>query len=183
MTTDNETEQSIEVSVDSIGQQLQDARNKKGYSVEYVAGKLHLRGQILSLIEDNDFDKLPQTVFIKGYIRAYAKCVDLEAEPLIEQYDSNYAIHKPTQEAYLWQKRKDVNHGVNLVKWFTVLSLSAVIISVGIWWKNGKVSQDTTAEMSAQLNQKQIDKQQQLTDLNKMSTIIKLPDQESGRVG
>lgn len=181
MTMDNETEQELQETQNTIGEQLKDARTVKGYSIEYIAGKLHLRSQILSLIEEDNFDRLPQPVFIKGYIRAYAKCVDLDSDSLIELYDQKYAAHKPTQEAYLWQKRKDVNHGVNLVKWFTVLSLTAVIVSVGIWWKKAKVTQGANSEMSAQLNRKQIDKQQQLTDLSKMSTIIKLPDQESGR--
>ena len=178
MTTDNETE--ITEST-TIGQQLKDARVQKGFSTEYVAGKLHLRGQILSLIEDDAFDKLPQPVFIKGYIRAYAKCVELESDPLIDLYDQYHAVHKPAQDTYLWQSSKDIHHGVNLVKWFTVLSLSAVIISVGIWWKKASHLQTSKANIGSQLSRKQIDKQQQLTDLNKMSTIIKLPEQESGR--
>lgn len=175
---DKETETPM---VTSIGQQLQEARTQKGFSIEYVAGKLHLRGQVLSLIEEDAFDKLPQPVFIKGYLRAYAKCVDVDSDPLIELYNQRHAIHKPNPEAYLWQRHKDINHGVNLVKWFTVLSLTAVIISVGVWWKKAKDTQTAGSNMSPQLSQNQIDKQQQLTDLNKMSTIIKLPNQESKR--
>ncbi len=175
MTMDKETDTSMQ---NSIGQQLLEAREKKGLSIEYIAGKLNLRGQVLTLIEEDAFNKLPQPVFVKGYLRAYAKCVDLEPDPIIKLYDEAHAIHKPTPETYLWQRHKDVNHGVNLVKWFTALSLSAVIISVGVWWKKGK---EVGSDMTTQLSQKQIDKQQQLTDLNKMSTIIKLPEQESGR--
>lgn len=181
MITDNETEQVTSEKQFTIGQQLQDARNNKGFSIEYVAGKLHLRGQVISLIEEDAFEKLPEPVFIKGYLRAYAKCVEVDPTPLIELYDKEHAVHKPAQEAYLWQKSKDVNYGVNLVKWLTVLSLSTVIVFVGIWWKKAKISTNNKADIGAQLSRKQIDKQQQLTDLNKMSTVVKLPEQESGR--
>lgn len=176
MTMDNEQ---AYLNTDSIGQQLEAARTEKGYSVEYVAGKLHLRAQVLNHIEADEYDKLPQPVFIKGYIRAYAKCVELDAEPLIDKYDQDFAVHKPVQETFLWQRSKHTNHGVALVKWFTVLSLSAVIISVGFWWKKARDAQNTSSEIGASLTQKQIDKQKQLTDLNKMSTVIKLPSQES----
>ena len=82
------------------GMQLARVREKKGYSQEYVAGKLHLRVRIIELLEVDDYDQMPEPVFIKGYLRAYAKLLSVPAEPLLETFNSMYSSERKLEKAY-----------------------------------------------------------------------------------
>ena len=65
------------------GVQLASIRQQKGYTVEYVANKLHLRVRIIELIENSEFNLLPEPVFVKGYLRAYSKLLGISPEPFL----------------------------------------------------------------------------------------------------
>src|SRR3990167_1911722 len=84
------------------GALLAEQREQRGYSVAYIANKLHLRVRIIELLEDDAYEKLPDAVFIKGYLRAYAKLLDLTVDPLIETFNSLYHIEQKVEKA-LWQ--------------------------------------------------------------------------------
>src|ERR1700722_14689819 len=84
------------------GLQLARAREKKGYSQEYVAGKLHLRVRIIELLEADDYDQLPEAVFIKGYLRAYAKLLGFQSDPLLAIFNNVYSSEQKSEKA-LWQ--------------------------------------------------------------------------------
>lgn len=67
----------------SFGAQLKSAREHKNWSVQFVAEQLKLsQSQILAL-EANDLDKLPKLVIVRGFIRAYAKLLKIDANPLV----------------------------------------------------------------------------------------------------
>jgi Uncharacterized protein conserved in bacteria len=68
------------------GQQLAQAREARGLSQTDVATRLYLRVQVIDLLETDDYDRLPQFVFVQGYLRAYAKLLGLDPEPLLSQY-------------------------------------------------------------------------------------------------
>lgn len=76
--------ESIEVLQDmSVGQRLSISRQEKAWSVQYVADQLKLsQGQILAL-ESNKFDALPKLVIVRGFVRAYAKLLKIDADSLI----------------------------------------------------------------------------------------------------
>ena len=92
------------------GAQLAALRVEHGYSTDYIAGKLHLRVRVIELIENDDYLNLPEPVFIKGYLRAYAKLMGIHPNPIIEQFNSLY-IHEKTNDKALWQSRRETNRG------------------------------------------------------------------------
>lgn len=69
------------------GQLLKRAREKLGLSVKDVAGAQHLRVFIIEAIEDGNYDQIDSELFLKGYVRAYAKQVGADADALIESLD------------------------------------------------------------------------------------------------
>jgi len=60
------------------GERLQAARISAGYTVDDIASKMHLSNAILTSLEENDFDEITAPIFVKGYLRAYAKIVNLD---------------------------------------------------------------------------------------------------------
>ena len=87
MTSFASTEESIDFTQVKPGAQLALVRAQKGYSLEYVAGKLHLRVRIIELLETDDYQNMPEPVFVKGYLRAYAKLLDVKYQPLLDNFN------------------------------------------------------------------------------------------------
>jgi cytoskeleton protein RodZ len=69
------------------GQQLKRAREQKGLSVSAVADAQHLRPAVIHAIEDGDYEQIDSELFLKGYVRTYAKQVDLDPDAVIATLD------------------------------------------------------------------------------------------------
>lgn len=70
-----------------VGLQLQKAREKAGLSTGDVAAAQHLRPSIIQAIESGDYGQIDSELFLKGYVRAYAKQVGLDADSVIADLD------------------------------------------------------------------------------------------------
>ncbi len=70
-----------------VGQQLQRAREKAGLSAGDVAAAQHLRPSVIQAIESGDYSQIDSELFLKGYVRAYAKQVGLDADAVIADLD------------------------------------------------------------------------------------------------
>jgi cytoskeleton protein RodZ len=165
-----ETDETLTADTSNPGGQLAAYRQLKGFTQEQVAGKLRLRTQIIELLEMDAYHRLPAPVFIKGYLQAYAKLLEIDPEPLLEKYNSLHLVDK--QQA-LWQSRRESNKAESLVRWFTVLFGIGVMVAVGIWWqKNKEVETLSTKEpvQSSQVTPKS--PEIRLTDLSKMQSLF-----------
>jgi hypothetical protein len=68
---------------DSFGSCLRRAREKRQLTLKEVAGATKIPRATLELIESGNLDELPADVFVRGFIRSYARMVGTdEAEPL-----------------------------------------------------------------------------------------------------
>jgi len=79
--TSDETQQAV--STETVGQQLKNAREKHGLSVSQIADAQHLRSSIIQAIENGDHGQIDSELFLKGYVRAYAKQVGLAGDVII----------------------------------------------------------------------------------------------------
>lgn len=68
------------------GSVLRAEREALGVSVREVAETLNLSIGCVEALEADDFARLPGTVFARGYLRAYARLLELDPEPLLAQY-------------------------------------------------------------------------------------------------
>ncbi|PJD93860.1 MAG: DNA-binding protein [Legionella sp.] len=162
------------------GAQLAAQRVLRDYSQEYVAGKLHLRVRIIELLEADDYGNMPQPVFIKGYLRAYAKLLGIPSDPLLATFNSIYSEERKTEKA-LWQSRRQSNKAEHAVRWITILFSLGVLIAVGMWWESNKnndpilPTQLEHAEASPNQSQQNI----RLTDLSKMRSLLSSAGQQA----
>lgn len=165
---------------DLPGSQLAFVRKQKGYSTEYVAGKLHLRVRIIELLEEDDYHNLPEPVFIKGYLRAYAKLLDLPHAELLETFNSVYTPERKTERA-LWQSRRESNRAEHAVRWLTTVFAIGVIIAVAFWWHKNKDNEQVlpTNVSSNETNINKTETEIRLTDLSKMRSLLSSNNQYS----
>ncbi|HSH29516.1 MAG TPA: RodZ domain-containing protein [Thiohalobacter sp.] len=72
--------------VTGAGSRLREARERKGISPAEVAAQLHLHEHIIVALEQGDHDRLPAPIYVRGYVRAYARLLGLDEEELLALY-------------------------------------------------------------------------------------------------
>lgn len=68
------------------GARLRQVREERGLSRRDVARELHLSTTFLTSLEEDDYDRLPEPPFVKGYLRNYARLLGLSGEELAGAY-------------------------------------------------------------------------------------------------
>lgn len=76
----------------SAGAQLKAQREALGWPVEQVAEQLKLAPRQVVALEEGDVAALPNLAVVRGFVRAYAKVVRLDAAPLVAMIE----VHPPT---------------------------------------------------------------------------------------
>ena len=71
----------------SVGEALAEARSRAGLSVDELSERTKIRGTVIRCIEQDDYDACGGDVFVRGYVRALASAVGIDARPLIREYD------------------------------------------------------------------------------------------------
>lgn len=173
----------INPEIDNPGVQLANLRQQKGYSVDYVASKLHLRVNIIESIEAGDFSSLPQPVFIKGYLRAYAKLLGASPDPYLMVYKKHFDNERKSERAALWQSKRESNKAEHIIRWITVLFAVGVLVAVGVWWQKNRDNhqvlpvQEVSGDLS--LSQETTETEINLSDITQMQTLLNTNSQMS----
>lgn len=136
-----------------FGSILAAARQTKSYTVDDVSRHLKIPHQVIEAIESNDVESLPPVTFTQGYIRAYAKFLEISEEKVLDAY--NLAI--PHETAANLRLRSPHHIGASsqspLFKAITLLlvvSGIAAVIFGGVQYYQGKVD-----DMETQLESRQ----------------------------
>ncbi len=61
-----------------IGEELKNKREEKGLSIYDVENQTKIKASFIEAIENENFDKIPGRVYVKGFIKNYAKFLDLD---------------------------------------------------------------------------------------------------------
>jgi cytoskeleton protein RodZ len=75
---------------ESLWDRLRNRREELGISIDEVARVTRISAANLKAMELGDPDRLPAPIYIKGFIRAYARQLELDEKELVQQYISRY---------------------------------------------------------------------------------------------
>ena len=70
----------------TVGQYLQKQRKEKKIPLEYVAERTRITLTYLQALEKDDFHRLPGEFFTRGFLRTYAKFIELDPAEVIAAY-------------------------------------------------------------------------------------------------
>ena len=121
---------------DSLGEYFQRAREAKGLTVEEAAARTRILPQFLKAVEENNYARLPDEVFAKGFVRSYARILGLDEAAVIRKFDESggqfYAkrAERETlrQQLEAEERRKKVNRNTVVGVVGVVLLLLFVLI-------------------------------------------------------
>tara|TARA_E500000178_G_scaffold353907_1_gene421134 strand:- start:9027 stop:9632 length:606 start_codon:yes stop_codon:yes gene_type:complete len=76
-----------ELDIGTVGQRLGAGRQAKGVSVSEAAAQTRILVKYISAMEADNFSVLSAPVYAKSFIRLYANYLELEAAPLVADYE------------------------------------------------------------------------------------------------
>jgi cytoskeleton protein RodZ len=122
----------------SFGRALAAAREARGLSQSDVAAQLRLHVRQVKALEAEDLALLPEGAFVRGYVRNYAKLVDLPPEPLLALVAARLKptdpLHSQVNSAAVSPIQRTPREPVSgLVVIGAVLAVLAVLGAFG-WW-------------------------------------------------
>ncbi len=89
--------------MDYIGEQLSTARRRLGLSTTDVADRLRIRAMFVEALEREEWATIGEFVYVRGFLKNYAKLLGLDAQALAQQLSSEYAPEvaapRPTLDA------------------------------------------------------------------------------------
>lgn len=68
----------------TVGATLREARENAGMSVEEVAERIKFAPRQIEALESGDFSQLPEMAFIRGFVRSYARLLELDFQALLD---------------------------------------------------------------------------------------------------
>ena len=119
----------------SLGAALREARERLGLSVADVANQTKLAPRQIEALEAEDFRHLPEMPFVRGFVRSYAKILQLDALPLLAALPQTNtppmplvtaSVEAPFPSAHSPQRQ-------NLVWLGAALLLAVVVVAFAVW--------------------------------------------------
>jgi cytoskeleton protein RodZ len=134
----------------ALGAQLRSARENQAYSVAEVAERLFLSSSQVNAIEQGNYDYLPAEVFVKGYLRSYAKLLQLDPALILAQYQPPVAElpehteveTEPAPRKGLLERLPDLP---GVLVWSAMAALAALLIATVIYFSASSATEDEAA--------------------------------------
>jgi len=95
-----------------LGQQLREAREKRGLTLADVEADIKIRQSVLRALEEGNGAEFPPAVFARGLIRKYAAYLELDPGWALELFEQEHgrvtpARFSPVLEEPLYRRRRD----------------------------------------------------------------------------
>lgn len=149
-----------------LGAKLRRARESQRLSQIDVARRLRLRLEVIESLERDDFSKLPAAVFVRGYLRSYAKLVHLSEDEIIQLFNRaiESANDKEKQEhAACKSIEKPRQKTFKDLRFLTYAIVAGLVLLVVLWWfgEHKKSSGLMTNKTLTQLQLEEMEQEQQ----------------------
>ncbi len=109
------------------GSKLRQAREARNLSVADVKSALRLKEGVVEALECDDYHVLPAPIFVKGYLRSYARLVGVGEGPVLAQYQAQ-GPSDPPPLAPAFPRTKEFHPRV---PWPIVLGALSILAIVG----------------------------------------------------
>ncbi len=92
----------------TLGEKLKKIREKSGISLVEVATQTKIKKEYLEKIEKSDYEKLPFDVYVRGFLRNYARYLNLDSEKVVNQFNREIGVRDNIKK-YQTRKNSDEN--------------------------------------------------------------------------
>ena len=108
-----------------------------GYDLAKIASELHLTSHVVEALEADDFREIGVRVFVRGYLRNYARIVGMPVESILRQFDEKWpddtAHHSMVRESPTLPADGGPSRGLaGAMTWLVVIGLVVLFL---MWWR------------------------------------------------
>jgi len=118
----------------TVGECLKRKRKELNISIKDIGEKLKIKISYLENLEKNNYEGLPPDVYVRGFIKSYARLVGLDPEKMAEMYNRERNIESKIKSKFKKTKRTEnkftaQNYAIITPKIVTVF-FSLLILSI-----------------------------------------------------
>ncbi|OHZ04850.1 hypothetical protein BC443_09005 [Salinicola sp. MIT1003] len=133
----NKQHDALSPSREMAGNMLQRERERQGLSIEDVALQLNLRPIVVTGIEEDQFDQVPIAAYRRGYVRAYARLLGMDASRVVGAYDATHGRGDMERKlSPVHTSRPPSRVGAWIFRLFTLLVIVGLIALTLLWWQS-----------------------------------------------
>ncbi|MEO0867454.1 MAG: helix-turn-helix transcriptional regulator [Cyanobacteria bacterium J06642_11] len=88
--------------LEAVGRYLKTIRTEQGLSLQQVSQRTHVQPKQLRAIETGDCKKLPEAIYVKGFLKQYAQALGLNGTDIASQ-----VCVEPNHVNLKWLNRSD----------------------------------------------------------------------------
>ncbi len=119
----------------SFGENLRREREMRGITLEEISAATKISVRFLSSIENEDFSRLPGGIFNRGFVRAYARYLGLDEDPILEEYQ---LAARTRTEVDLSQFSPPRTHSYQERRprrtlWAVLIAIGLLAIGISLW--------------------------------------------------
>lgn len=90
VTAKQENEGETRLTVPGMGERLRSARMACNLDMAKLAARIHLTADVVDALEHDDYSEMPARVFVRGYVRNYARAVNLPVGSVLAQFNRQW---------------------------------------------------------------------------------------------
>lgn len=119
---------------ETIGRTLKALREAQNLTLADIAARLHLDPRVIAAIEADNHDALPAALYVRGYLRGYARIVGANPEQVVGVYNEQAPSAPP-------EIIPEINRPLQLTSEDTPVRIATVAVALlltallAIWWE------------------------------------------------
>jgi cytoskeletal protein RodZ len=118
----------------ALGDEFRSAREARGLTLSDVSEQIHIRSVYLSAIENEDWPAIGAAVYVRGFIRTYARFLGLESEGAIAKFNQTVPADRFASPSAAVVRDREWT-GPSAWAWIGVLIALALAVFAGYeWW-------------------------------------------------
>ncbi len=140
------------------GETLRKARESKNMAQADAAEQLNLTLRALTQVEAGAFDKLPGHTFARGYIRAYAKLLELDQDRLVAEFDAFTGTDSAGSNVHALGRIEEPKHlAHSLLRLVSIALLLGLLAISFFWWQEQSSDKNNDAIVNRALEHVEVE--------------------------
>src|SRR4030042_4784675 len=114
-----------------LGERLKKARENAGLTLKKFSDSSKIAIKYIKYLEEGQYEKLPASVYIRGFFKKYEQILNLSAEELFKEYlaelEAKPIVQKPIQLKSSPKKRV-LNITPKKIRWVIVIASAILVV-------------------------------------------------------
>jgi hypothetical protein len=116
-----------------IGNTLREARLRRGIEIADCEAATKIRAKYLRAMEEEQFDILPGTTYVKGFLRTYAEFLELDGRLVLDEYESRFLGRRDGGQSVGEPNRRRTRRRSREGRVLLVAACIVLFAAIGLW--------------------------------------------------